>query len=981
MRYIPRGRPLMVAVAAVTLIAAAVTGIAVTGPASAATLVYEAENGTLSGGASVAADHAGYVGTGFVAGYVDGNKGRARTSFAVSAAAAGEQTLVLRYANGTGSAQTLSLYVNGTKVRQISLAAMANWDSWGTISATASLAAGANTVAYAFDTTDSGNVNLDDLAVTPVAATPAGQLEAESATLTGGARVETDHTGYTGTGFVGGYTDGNKGNAATAFAVNSAAAGATPLTLRYANGTGSAQTLSLYVNGTKAEQFSLPATANWDTWATQTVTASLAAGANTATIKFDAADSGNVNLDNLTVGTPAPTTPTSPTPTPPPGSDGPNAEAETSFYSSGPAVSTSVGGYSGSGHLTGFTATGARVVFTASLSSAGTRTTTLRYNNTTGSTRTLSVYANGVKAGQVTMPSGIGWQTAGTGLALRTGLNTIAYQRDAADSGEVAIDRINVAGAQALADRGATLPYTEYEAESGATNGTVLAADRTYKTLASESSGRRAVQLTATGSYVQIVLTKAANALTVRYSIPDNSAGTGIDASLSLYANGTHVKDLSLTSRYSWVYGDYPYNNNPANVNAHRFYDETRTLIGDWPAGTVLKLQKDSGDTASSYTIDLVDAEQATAEAMPTGFVSASASGATPGDASDDTTALTSAINAAKSAGKGLWIPSGTYTISSRINVQGVAIRGAGPWYTILKGVNGKGGFFATGANVQISDLAVSGDSTYRNDSGDDAAFEGNFGTGSLLQNVLIFHSKVGLWADNGTDGLYVVGCRIRDTYADGVNLHGNVKNTRIDQSSVRNTGDDALAMWSDGAAVTNSAFTYNTLQLPMLANTAAIYGGNSNRITDNVMYDTVTASAGITVGTRFNPVPLSGTTVVARNTLTRTGGYEPNWGSQLGALWIYADTADITTPIQVTDTTINDSTYQGILMSWGRTITATSFDNVTVANTGTYGIVIDNLSGSATFSNTKVTGAPSGGLNNTSSTFTVIRGSGNSGF
>jgi hypothetical protein len=968
MRYIPSGRPLTVAVAAVTLIAAAITGIAVTGPASAATLMYEAENGTLSGGVSVAADHAGYLGTGFVAGYIDGNKGKARTGFAVSAAAAGQQTLALRYANGTGSAQTLSLYVNGTKIRQISLSATANWDSWGTFSAAASLAAGANTVAYAFDTTDSGNVNVDDLTVTPVPAAPAGQLEAESATLTGGVRVETDHAGYTGTGFVGGYTDGNKGNAATAFAVNSAAAGATPLTLRYANGTGSAQTLSLYVNGTKVQQVSLPATANWDTWATQTVTASLAAGADTATIKFDTTDSGNVNLDNLTVGTA--------TTTPPPGSGGPNSEAETSFYSSGPAVGTSVAGYSGSGYLTGFTATGARVVFTASLPAAGTRTTTLRYSNTSGSTRTLSVYANGVRAGQVTLPSGTGWQTAGTGLALRAGLNTITYQRDAADNADVAVDRVDVAGAQALASRGATLPYTAYEAESGATNGTVLAADRTYKTLASESSGRRAVQLTATGSYVQTVLTGAANALTVRYSIPDNSAGTGVDASLSLYANGAHVKDLALTSRYSWVYGDYPFSNNPANGNAHRFYDETRTLIGDWPAGTVLKLQKDSGDTASSYTIDLVDAEQATAEAMPAGFVSAPAPGG-----GDDTSALTNAINAAKSAGKGLWIPAGTYRISARITVQGVTIRGAGPWYTILKGVNGKGGFFATGANVQISDLAVSGDSTYRNDSGDDAAFEGNFGTGSLLQNVLIFHSKVGLWADNGTDGLYLVGSRIRDTYADGVNLHGNVKNTRVGQSSVRNTGDDALAMWSDGAAVTNSAFTANTLQLPMLGNTAGIYGGNGNRITDNLMSDTVTASAGIAVGTRFNPVPLSGTTVVARNTLTRTGGYEPNWGSQLGALWIYADTADITTPIQITDTTINDSTYQGILLSWGRTITGTSFDNVTVANTGTYGIVIDNVSGSATFSNTRVTGASSGGLNNAGSNFTVIRGSGNSGF
>ncbi|MEV6849645.1 CBM35 domain-containing protein [Actinoplanes sp. NPDC051411] len=977
MRNIPRGRPLAVAVATATLIAAALTGIAVTGPASAATLVYEAENGTLSGGASVAADHAGYAGSGFVGGYVDANKGKARTSFAVTAP--GQQTLALRYANGTGSAQTLSLYVNGAKARQVSLPATANWDSWATASATVSLTTGSTTVAYAFDTTDSGNVNIDELTVTPVAATPAGQLEAESATLTGGTSVQTDHTGYTGTGFVGGYTDGNKGNAATTFAVSSTAAGAAPLTLRYANGTGSAQTLSLYVNGAKVQQVPLPATANWDTWATQTVTASLAAGADTATVKFDATDSGNVNLDNLTVG--AVTPPTTPPTSPPPGSGGPSAEAETSFYSGGPAVSTSVGGYSGSGHLTGFTATGARVVFTANLPSAGTRTATLRYSNTSGSIGTLSVYANGVKAGQVSLPSGTGWKTAGTDLALRAGLNTVTYQHDAADNGNVAIDRIDVAGAQALADRGATLPYTEYEAESGATNGTVLAADRTYKTLASESSGRRAVQLTATGSYVQFTLTKPANALTVRYSIPDNAAGTGTDASLSLYANGAQVKDLALTSRYSWVYGDYPYNNNPANGNAHRFYDEARTLIGDWPAGTVLKLQKDAGDTASAYTIDLVDAEQATAEAMPAGFVSAAASGATPGDSTDDTGALTSAINAARSAGQGLWIPSGTYTISARINVQGVTIRGAGPWYTILKGVNGKGGFFATGGNVQITDLAVSGDSTVRNDGGDDAAFEGNFGTGSLLQNILVFHSKVGLWADNGTDGLYVVAARIRDTYADGVNLHGNVRNTRIDQSSVRNTGDDALAMWSDGAAVTNSAFTANTLQLPMLANTAAIYGGTGNRITDNLMYDTVTASAGIAVGTRFNPVPLSGTTVVARNTLTRTGGYEPNWGSRLGALWIYADTADITSPIQVTDTVIKDSTYMGILMSYGRTITGTTFSDVTVENTGTYGIVIDSISGSATFTNTKVSGTPSGGLSNGGTTFTVIRGAGNSGF
>jgi catechol 2,3-dioxygenase-like lactoylglutathione lyase family enzyme len=55
---------------------------------------------------------------------------------------------------------------------------------------------------------------------------------------------------------------------------------------------------------------------------------------------------------------------------------------------------------------------------------------------------------------------------------------------------------------------------------------------------------------------------------------------------------------------------------------------------------------------------------------------------------------------------------------------------------------------------------------------------------------------------------------------------------------------------------------------------------------------------------------------------------------------------------------------------NWGKIIIGTTFDNVTIDTTGTYGIVIDNISGSATFSNTKVSGTPSGGLSNPTTTF-----------
>ena len=55
-----------------------------------------------------------------------------------------------------------------------------------------------------------------------------------------------------------------------------------------------------------------------------------------------------------------------------------------------------------------------------------------------------------------------------------------------------------------------------------------------------------------------------------------------------------------------------------------------------------------------------------------------------------------------------------------------------------------------------------------------DAALEGDFGTGSLIHNVWIEHAKVGLWANSGTNGLYMVGVRIRNTFADGVNLNND---------------------------------------------------------------------------------------------------------------------------------------------------------------------------------------------------------------
>ncbi len=309
-----RNRTLLL-VAALALMAAAVAWPRFAASAATTTTTYQAESAVLSGGAVVQSDHTGYTGSGFAGGFTDANKGTAAATFAVGVPTAGVYTSTLRYANGTGSSRTLSLYVAGQKKATVSLPATADWNSWSTVATSLSLAAGTNSVAYRYDSTDNANVNLDAITVAPATPAASGQYEAEQATLSGGAVTESDHTGYSGTGFAGGFTDSNKGTAAATFAVTTSTAGAAPVGLRYANGTGSSRTLSVYLNGTKALTTTLAPTADWNTWATRNESLTLKAGGNTISYRYDSTDNGNVNLDYITVGT---ATSTSPPPPPPP---------------------------------------------------------------------------------------------------------------------------------------------------------------------------------------------------------------------------------------------------------------------------------------------------------------------------------------------------------------------------------------------------------------------------------------------------------------------------------------------------------------------------------------------------------------------------------------------------------------------------------------------------------------------------------------
>lgn len=485
----------------------------------------------------------------------------------------------------------------------------------------------------------------------------------------------------------------------------------------------------------------------------------------------------------------------------------------------------------------------------------------------------------------------------------------------------------------AQAFRGADMPWTTYEAEDMATTGARLGPKYEPGLVETESSGQKCVKLAAIGQYVEFTAKEAANAMVVRYSLPDSPGGGGIDSTISLYQNGKLVQKLPVTSRYSWLYGRYPFTNNPQAGKPRNFYDEVRLKDLSIAKGDVLRLQKDAGDTASYYILDLVDLEHiAPPLSAPTNSFSLTDArfGAGGHGETDDTAALRKCLAVAKSEKKTVWLPAGTFRIAGDIDVPSdLTIQGAGMWHTTLVGeaaqytnankrvrVNGKG------SRIHLSDFAILGRLNYRNDSEPNDGLGDSFGANSTIARVWVEHTKTGLWVNNSSN-LVVEGCRFRNTIADGVNFCVGMRHSTIRNCTARGTGDDCFAFWPATHAPQKFAPGFNAIcrctgQLPFLANGAAIYGGESNRIEDCLFSD-ISPGCAILLSTTFPTADakknldnnFSGITVVQNCDLLRSGGYDYTWGWR-GALQLCLDRRSIS-GVDIHDLNIRDSLSDGL--------------------------------------------------------------------
>ncbi len=519
---------------------------------------------------------------------------------------------------------------------------------------------------------------------------------------------------------------------------------------------------------------------------------------------------------------------------------------------------------------------------------------------------------------------------------------------------------------------GASVPWVRYEAEDGArsSGALLLAGNRTSGDPAGEASGRKAVRLRATGDYIEWPVTSTATALVIRLSIPDAPTGGGLDATLGIYKAGARVQSISVTSKYAWVYGpdngtfdQTTFNNNPANGAPHRIYDESSVLLTTtFQPGDTIRIQKGAEDTAAYYDVDLIELENPVELAPPANSISIVSKGATPNDDTDDSDAIVAAIAEAKSTGKSVWMPRGVYKTKKQIAVFGVTLQGAGMWFTEVDytgtSATDFGAFAITASNTKLSDFRIMGSETFRNNSF--RGILGPFGSDSEVDNVWIEHTTAGIWVGiNGNalvpTNLRFSGCRIRDTFADGIDLQNGCLNCTIENCTTRNTGDDALVIWSlrgnNTRACTGNTIRNCTTECTWFGGGMALYGG-ANTVDSNYIADSM-LGAGLKIEQEFGSFPFTDTTTIHNNALVRCGGAFFN-AQELESIVVVAFDGPLAGAVTLQDNTVTDSTFGALSFQSvsGNAITGpVKIDGLAVDGAKTLVWVKGNALGSATLS------------------------------
>lgn len=337
----------------------------------------------------------------------------------------------------------------------------------------------------------------------------------------------------------------------------------------------------------------------------------------------------------------------------------------------------------------------------------------------------------------------------------------------------------------------------------------------------------------------------------------------------------------------------------------------------------------DSAVSSMSYTLN------------SSSYVNIVAHGATANDGTDDTAAIGAAISAAKTAGKAVFVPAGTFHHNNHLIFNAVSLIGTGSG-SVLHATNDlKQNVRLTGASGRVSDVKLTSSATTRGETGEHQRLHILGATDFIIERVTVDGSHAsGIFNYGGSRGV-IRDCTVRNTMADGIHNTEAASHTVIEYNTVTQTGDDLIAVVSyqgDPGETNNITIRRNTVSSNTHGRGITVVGGNTILIEDNSISSPHVA--GIYIASEFVKYNTFGVSnvIVRRNRIDRATIGHPDSGH--GALMVYSSTSLPVTNITFEDNKVYNSQKMAVHIN-GASVGTVQLTNNLLQQTAGPGILI----------------------------------------
>ncbi len=319
--------------------------------------------------------------------------------------------------------------------------------------------------------------------------------------------------------------------------------------------------------------------------------------------------------------------------------------------------------------------------------------------------------------------------------------------------------------------------------------------------------------------------------------------------------------------------------------------------------------------------------------------------GAIAGDNQPDDAAITAAIQQAKVEGKDVYVPAGNFELSDILIVDGVTLKGENKAQSILTSTTpDRGSIDLIGTSPAIRNLThIYSSVSERDGTSAKNSISVKNATNFVVDSINVQKaSTAGIYITDSIGGT-ITNNTVQNTQADGIHMTGDSSDITVQYNTVKQVGDDTIAVVSYGKSDKSSGDKGQTNNIRILNNDVgydsnargiSVVGGRDVRIESNHIERT--QMAGIYIATEtgdnndYNTQPVDSITInnnVVDRTALRPGGGHAD-------MLVYAGYTAIN------DVTFNDNTSSNATKYsagvWGRStpqIGTVTFNNTTIIN------------------------------------------------